>query len=66
MILNFDSEDSEYNIDLIESLQYGNRKPLKYLESTRIELDHVIDEAGVGRFFDYVVWKLGCKSSVYR
>jgi hypothetical protein len=53
-----DSEDYEYNIDLIESLQYDNRKPLKYLESTRIELDHVIDEAGVRRFFDYVMWKL--------
>ncbi|MGC1133651.1 MAG: hypothetical protein WA941_12575 [Nitrososphaeraceae archaeon] len=45
----------EYNMDLIETLNLGQRRTLKYLTNTRIELDHVIDEAGPERFFEYVI-----------
>ncbi|MGH9952369.1 MAG: hypothetical protein ACRD5J_12125 [Nitrososphaeraceae archaeon] len=33
-------------------LNLDQHKSLKYVETTRIELDHVLDEAGPKRFFD--------------
>ncbi|MGA9936131.1 MAG: hypothetical protein WBP83_13525 [Nitrososphaeraceae archaeon] len=45
----------EYNLNLIETLSLGQRRTLEYLTNTRIELDHVIDEAGPERFFEYVI-----------
>lgn len=41
-----DSKEDKYNMDLIETLNLDQHKSLKYVETTRIELDHVLDEAG--------------------
>jgi hypothetical protein len=49
-----DYEEDKYNMELIEILNLDQRKAMKYLETTRIELDHVIDEASPERFFEYV------------
>lgn len=53
-----DGSENENNIDLIEEMSYNNRQSLEYLKTTRIELDHVIDEATPQRFFWYMITKI--------
>jgi hypothetical protein len=48
------SDGTEYNLELIGSLMLDQRKAVRYLTGTRIELDHVIDIVGPDTFFAYL------------
>ncbi|GEM_PF-2719814 len=48
------SGEGTYNLELVKSLNLDQRRALRYLAELRIELDHVIDEAGPERFFQYL------------
>ena len=48
------SGEGTYNLELVKSLNLDQRRALRYLAERRIELDHVIDEAGPERFFEYL------------
>lgn len=46
--------EGDYNIELIKGLMLGQRQAVRYLQTTRIELDHVIEVVGQERFFKWL------------